>query len=183
MNEPEFREDSFFHILIGDVVSARQRLADADDPTHRRELIRTVFSAIEGLHWSLKQSVLIRASNERLLSSHEYAALQEETCSVDERGKIHSHPRFLPLPTSIRLVIEIIKRYHPDYLIDLKHQGWVNLRAAVKIRNRLIHPKKLGDLLVTDKEISQAMSAFHWLLALVLEATHISNANAEEKDD
>lgn len=176
MSQSEFRQDSYFHILIGDVVAAKERLQINDSPTHRRELIRTIFAAIEGLHWRLKQDVLSRGSRSRLLSPHEHAALQEETYNVDERGGVRSSPRFIPLVSSIRLVIEIVKRYQTDYQVDLNHQGWTNLRATVKIRNRLVHPKRLEDLLISEQEVSQSLSAFYWLLALVLEATHKTNS-------
>jgi hypothetical protein len=45
---------SFTHVLINDVKAAQHRVRDAASPTHRRELVRSVFAAIEGLHWQLK---------------------------------------------------------------------------------------------------------------------------------
>jgi hypothetical protein len=68
-----------------------------------------------------------------------------------------------------------LKRYQTDYQVDPNHQGWTNLRATVKIRNRLVHPKRLEDLLVSEQEVSQSLSAFYWFLALVLEATYKIN--------
>ena len=95
---------------------------------------------------------------------------------MDERGGVRPSPRFIPLVSSIRLVIEILKRYQTDDKVDLKHQGWANLRTTVKVRNRLVHPKRLGDLPISDQEVSQSISAFYWLLALVLEASHRTNS-------
>ena len=177
MPSSEFRQDSFTHVLIGDVVAANARLEAEDTPTHRRELIRTAFSAIEGLHWQLKRDVLRHADVVTKLTPHEYAALMEEAYSVDDKGTVRSQLRFLPLPTAIRLVVSIVQRYRPEYKLDYQHVGWSNLRAAVEVRNRLVHPKVLNELSVSDHEISQALSTFNWLLALVIEVLRETHAH------
>lgn len=179
MPSPEFRHDSFTHVLVGDVVAANARLEADDTQVHRRELIRTTFAAIEGLHWQLKRDVLRHAEVVTNLSAHEYAALVEETYSVDEKGIVTSQPRFLPLPTAIRLVVTIVQRYRPEYQLDYQHVGWSNLRAAVEVRNRLVHPKTLEELLVSNREVSQALSAFNWLLALVIEVLRETHAHMQ----
>ena len=179
MNQSEFRQDSFTHVLVGDVVAAKSRLDELDTQTHRRELVRTTFSAIEGLHWQLKRDVLRHAEVVTSLSAHEYAALLEEAYSVDEKGTVRSHPRFLPLPTAIRLVVTIVRRYRPEYAIDFQHVGWSNLRASVEVRNRLVHPKSLAELSVSDLEITQALSAFNWLLALVIEVLRETHSHLQ----
>lgn len=182
----ELTEQSFNHALVDDVTVAHDRLEKLDTPGHRRELIRTVFTAIEGLHWRLKQDVFRHADWATQLTAHEQAAMREETYSVDDRGNIHSHPRFLPLTTSIRLIIKIVKRYEPDYVVDFNHKGWSNLGTAVKVRNRLVHPKVLADLAVTDDEIKSSISAFYWMLALAIEilteiSTHLKQATGNSK--
>ena len=179
MPSPEFRQDSFTHVLVGDVVAANARLEADDTPVHRRELIRTTFAAIEGLHWQLKRDVLRHAEVVTKLSAHEYAALMEESYSVDEKGIVRSQPRFLPLPTAIRLVVSIVQRYRPEYQLDYQHVGWSNLRTAVEVRNRLVHPKTLEELSVSDREVSQALSAFNWLLALVIEVLRETHAHMQ----
>lgn len=177
METSEPNQNSFTHVLVGDVTDAEERLKANDTPTHRRELIRAAFAAMEGLHWRLKQDVFNHADTVTNLSVHEKAALLEEAYSVDERGTVRSQPRFLPLPTAIRLVVSIVKRYRPDYEIDFNHVGWSNLRSAIDVRNRLVHPKTLSDLSVSDLEIGQALSAFSWLLALVIEVLSETNSH------
>ncbi|HCE94342.1 MAG: hypothetical protein A2Z90_11105 [Burkholderiales bacterium GWA2_64_37] len=169
METTEIDRNSFTHVLVGDVVAAQKRLEASDTQTHRRELIRAAFAAMEGLHWRLKRGILDHADMVTTLSAHERAALLEESYSVDHRGKVRAQPRFLTLPTAIRLVIRIVQRYRPNYEIDFNHAGWSNLQAAVEVRNRLVHPKALSDLNVSDNEGQQALSAFSWLLALVIE--------------
>ena len=55
----------FTSVLIQDVAAANKRVEDADSPTHRRELVRSVFAAIEGLNWDLKRGLYGRGFNER----------------------------------------------------------------------------------------------------------------------
>jgi hypothetical protein len=168
------RNDSFTHILVHDVIASQKRFRRRDTPNHRRELIRAVFAAIEGLHWQLKRDVL--SHNRTKLSPHEYAAMVEQTYSVDDRGNVNVTPRFLPLVTAVRLVVSIVKRSRPTYQLDFNHVGWANLKAAVEVRNRLVHPKTLEDLNVSDAEIDKAMSAFSWILALVIEVLQETHA-------
>jgi hypothetical protein len=158
---------SFTHTLIEDVIAAQDRIEKDDTQTHRRELVRSVFAAIEGLHWQLKQDVLIHSKAN--LSHLEHAAMVEESYSVNERGDVISVPRFLPLTTAIRLVVNIVQRYRPTYKIDFNHVGWANLKATVDLRNRLVHPKGLSDLEVSADEIQKTNSAFAWVLALIIE--------------
>jgi hypothetical protein len=159
----------FTSVLIQDVAAANKRVEDADSPTHRRELVRSVFAAIEGLNWDLKRGLYGRGFNERL-SVHEMGALTEQSYIVDEKGEVRATPRFLPLATNIRFVLAIIQRYRTNYKVDYSHIGWSNLKASIRIRDRLVHPKKLADLNVTEAELRQTMSAFTWFLRLVVES-------------
>jgi hypothetical protein len=103
------------------------------------------------------------------MTVHEQAAMLEEAYTVDDSGKIRAIPRFLTLTGKIRLVVSIVQRYRTNYKVDYSHRGWSNLRAAIKVRNRLMHPKKLADLNVRMTELRQTLSAFYWFLALVIE--------------
>src|SRR5436309_15745955 len=95
----ELSIESFTHTLLGDVNIASERLQREDTPAHRRELVRATFAAIEGLQWQLKQDILLHPGVP--LSHLEYAAMAEETYSVDHRGDVNVGPRFLPITTAI----------------------------------------------------------------------------------
>src|SRR5438132_323892 len=125
--------DSIARAVVEDIVAALQTLETQNDARSRRDVIRTVFSAIEGLHWELKQDVFRHADQFAHLSIHEKAALLEETYSVDKRGAVHTQPRFLPLPIAIRMVVNIVRRYRPDYKVDFNHAGWSHLTKAIEV--------------------------------------------------
>lgn len=175
--------DTFVHILVEDVIAAQKRLASIKSDSIRRELIRTVFSGIEGLNWKLKQDVFEHADSIAKLSIHEMAALREETYSLDDRGIVKTQPRFFPLPSAIRMVINIVKRYRPGYEVDFNHVAWSNLKVSIEVRNRLVHPKDKSDLAVSDEEVKKCLSAFMWLLALVVEVLQETNIHMKELNE
>jgi hypothetical protein len=179
-NEVAEHELDFTRSLIEDVKAARDRLVEVDTQTHRRELIRSVFAAIEGLLWKLRQDVYRHAkSHPGLLSIHEQAALREETYRVSDNGRVRITPQFLPLATSIRLVLLIVQRYRTDYKVDLNNKGWSDLKAAIEIRNRLVHPKDIAGLNVSPVEVDQAMFGLGWFLEteIKLLQEHMDQAN------
>jgi hypothetical protein len=161
---------NFAKILVEDVVASQHRLGEADTPSNRRDTIRATFSAIEGVHWMLKTSVLEDTVN--LLTIHEIAAMSEETYSVSDSGKVESLPRFIPLTASIRLLVAALQKLKPDYQVDFQHSGWAALKQAVRVRNRLVHPKTIKDLEVSDADLGAAVRGFNWMLALAVEGLH-----------
>jgi len=156
-------------VLIGDFVDAAERLKSSDSPLNRRALVRATFSGIEGLLWSLKQHVFAHAHDFAKLTIHEQAALLEETYSVDLNGQVKPQPRFLPTAASIRLTVRAAQKVSNSYKLDFTHRGWQRLQNAIDVRHRIVHPKDLAALTVTDMEIADCIGGFHWFIALCIE--------------
>ncbi len=173
--------EDFTGVLVGDVNKCHLILAAEDTQPNRRSLIRAIFAAIEGLTWQLKTNL---SQTFRLsLTHHEYAAMQEESYAVSQVGKVETVQRFIPLQTSLRLTIEIIRRLRPTYSVDFGSRGWSNLQSAIKTRNRLVHPKVLEDLEVSNSDLEKAMSAFYWMLARNIEVLRESVASLKDRAD
>lgn len=174
---------TFTHQVIGDHIAVHERLKKADTQANRRELVRATFSAVEGLLWQLKQGIFEDATVLERISIHEQSALREETYSVDQRGKVNAQPRFLPITVSIRLVVDIVQRFRPKYELDFSHVGWQCLRNAIEVRNRIMHPKNLDELTVTDDDLRNCDRGFAWFLAFVIEALqeHVEHNKGEYK--
>lgn len=163
----EVSNNTFTHMLVGDVERAHRRLFEEDSQSNRREYVRTVFAAIEGLHWRLRGHVLEASAH--LISAHECAAMSQETYAVDDKGNVRVLPRYLSLPSSIRLLVKILKRYRPEYELDFTHVGWSGLKRAIEVRNRLVHPKTMEELTVSEEDLEHTARGFRWILALVIE--------------
>ncbi len=171
---PEAERDAFTNALTADVNSAWERVVNSANATYRREFIRSVSAAIEGLHWQLKDDLLKRSWYR--LSVHEQAAMLEESFSINDRGIVSVQPRFLPLSIAVRLVVQVIKRLRPTHELDFNNVGWSNLKSTIEVRNRIVHPKSMADLDVSEKEVEEAMNSFNWMLALVKELFEEANA-------
>ena len=74
------------------------------------------------------------------LDHHEVAALLEEAYTVTERGEVLPQPRFIPLTSSMRMVVKIVTRLRPEFSLDFGHLGWSLLKRSVEVRNRIVHP-------------------------------------------
>lgn len=163
----------FVHTLIGDVVSAFERVETTADSlvasTHRRDAIRATFAAIEGVVWVYREHLRDAAARMDRLTVLQDFALQERSYNVGERGDLSEQIRYISLPAMIRLVTNIAQNCCPSLVVDFDHIGWVNLKSAIKVRNRLTHPKSLADLEITMDELGEAQSGFYWLLALAIE--------------
>jgi hypothetical protein len=152
----------FLATLAGDAKEAEQRYRNHDTPVHRREFIKSLFATAEGFVWALKRDVF--AHTEARLTHLEQAALLEESHRVDDQGNVSSDDRFLSLLKSLRLTVRLVQRYRPALQVDFGTHEWSALKSSVHVRNRLVHPKLLEDLTVTDEEIKHAMLGFSWLM-------------------
>jgi hypothetical protein len=50
------------------------------------------------------------------------------------------------------------------YDLDLGGKGWEAFQIAIKLRDRLMHPKRPEDLIVTDQVLESTAIGFNWFL-------------------
>ena len=160
-----FKQDSFVHVLIGDTVAAMEDLEAENTPARRRAAIRTTFAAVEGLLTIVKNHLAGLP-----LSPAENSIIKEESYDVDDRGNIKTRQRKISFGKNVKAVVKIICRIRPKYELDYNHPGWLSLRNSLAVRHRLMHPKCLEDLDVSDNELVDSQNGFRWFLALTIEA-------------
>ena len=171
---PTWRE-SFLGLLITDVFSSMERHQAADTQTSRRDLVRTTFAAIEGVVWTYREHVLDVAKSLNSITSAEEAAFSEISYQVSEIGKVVSQARFVPMPSLIRLTTRLAARLSPHFSPNFDGSGWEQFRRAIKIRNRIMHPKTESDLLISDRDLASCNLAFYWILELTLDGMSATN--------
>ena len=49
-----------------------------------------------------------------------------------------------------------------DFELNLQGNGWVRYKKALKIRDRITHPKKIQNLAITDSEFDIVLNAWEW---------------------
>ena len=55
------------------------------------------------------------------------------------------------------------RAHNVDYALSVGDSGWVTFKEVVSIRNRLMHPKGLEDLNVSEEEATVVAKASIWV--------------------
>lgn len=165
----EFREN-FMKSLLLDVIAAMQRQSDSDTQSTRRELVRTLFAAIEGLVWTYRQHVVQAAGELEILTPEEDLAFSEKSVVVTDQGKIVEQTKFMPLLAVIRLTTRLALRINATIEARFDGADWDKFRKALKVRHRVTHPKSNADLLLDTEDVLICLAAFDWLFQLCLSA-------------
>ena len=138
------------------------------DPIHlslieRRLLVRTVFAFIEAVMFNLKITA-VGSKRADSFSAGEMALAKEEDYELDDSGAVKIRSARIRFLSNFRFAFTVAaKASGSDYKIDVGGTGWQSLRDTVPVRDRLMHPKRVADLAVTDEEIRSLMRAFEWV--------------------
>ncbi|MDQ3816348.1 MAG: hypothetical protein M3362_01500 [Acidobacteriota bacterium] len=140
------------------------------DQSARRIFVRAVFALVEGMTYKLKQVSLKKSSYlkpvESVFSPGEIALLREESFDLDDKGIVTVKPSNLQLKKNVRFAFaSYAKHYGFDFKLKVDDAGWQSFLEAIQIRNRLMHPKQVGDLEVSEREIEITNRAKVWFLA------------------
>lgn len=172
---------SFERLLLEDVSAAETRLAKADTQGHRRDMVRTLFAAIEGMSWVYREHVRSLLITLDLLTPSADMALRERSFTITERGDILEQQRFVTLPSIIRLTTRQAQLIAPECNIDVSQPGWQAFKATIDVRNRITHPKTITDLIVETIDLDQTRLGFFWLLGSM--AAVMEQVNAVARSD
>jgi hypothetical protein len=153
--------------LLSDVQTASRQLASAPIAYHRRQYVRSVFSLLDGMAYALKQAAHEGAAGFGVVFSlGEVAMIREETYDLDERGQAKSRPAYPRWAANMRFALDIVARAaNVPNRADFGGAGWEALLRAVKLRNRLMHPKRPDDLAVSNEELRDVQAGLEWFRA------------------
>jgi hypothetical protein len=129
-----------------------------------RTLVRTLFTFVEATTYELKLAVLQAAEIGSLdLVLSERVALEDSVYELDNSGKVVARPRFLAAERQMRFVFGLMVRIvGSDAEMPVGDAAYAQFKRALRVRNRLMHPKDPADLTVTQDEIWDAIDGFHW---------------------
>jgi len=129
----------------------------------RRLLIRSVFAFIETVSFRVKTNALLFETN--ALTPGEISLIKEEDYELADSGEVRIRNARLKLLNNFRFAFAVAaKAADVNFRLDVGGVGWQALRESIPVRDRLTHPKRLSDLIVTENEVRQAMTAFDWAL-------------------
>jgi hypothetical protein len=146
------REDTRFaeHLLNQHKTSHEQ--------TCRRTLIRCACAFVEGT-LSLMKVTAIPAAN-----FFDISLSGKETEFVTGREIKTGKPiPFLPFRENLKETLKVFMKAH-DVSVEIKHDesGFKDLHEMFKLRNRLMHPKILSDVGVSDEALKGSIRGFNW---------------------
>lgn len=169
----------FLKTLQDDVMAALDAYYRERTPYSRRIVVRVFASAVEGEIYYLKQHCLKRLdSSTAFYTTGETAVLRESSYYLDKEAAVLARPQFFSPPENFHFVL---KAYAKDTLpnLDIREDtvGWANFKNAFHIRNRVTHPKKDADLLISSTDLGCIQRAFLWFMK-TLKRTQIMSALA-----
>jgi hypothetical protein len=153
-----------FTAAAADIKDLQNRLREYDNPTDRRALVRSVFAFVESMLFALKQEALKQSA---IFSSAELALLREECYDLGDDGEARIRPTRLTLKGNLKFTFSsFAKAWRTINRLNLGGAGWQDFGSAMRIRHRLMHPKCIADLHVSDEEIRAVNHAFVWFIEM-----------------
>jgi hypothetical protein len=130
----------------------------------RRAAVRATFAFIEGVIYSLKQLLLSLEKIKPYLKFEEIIILREEKYDLKDSGLPKTTPdRWYELRKKVLFTIRCFAKYmRIEMPLNTENKEWPDFIEAIKIRHRLMHPKKLDDLNISHKELLIVNRAFIW---------------------
>ena len=152
-----------YSVLNADFVYAREAAIQNPTEFHKRTLVRTCFALIEGLAYQLRHVTLATLQDTDFLSEGELAVLKETMHRLNQSGDIEDRDNFqTTLPMMLFTLRVYAKNHGACFEPKTSDNGWSCLKKAVKIRDRLMHPKSLQDLSITDDEGAIFSAGVSW---------------------
>jgi hypothetical protein len=134
--------------------------ADASD-FNRRQYLRAAVAYLEGNTYIIKALLLSKPMPD--LTTAEIALLRGESYRLNEKGEPVITPAMSTLLADMRFAFRMNARsVGLSYELPVSEQGWAALGRTKKVRDRLMHPRRPSDLLVSDNELRDAMDAVDW---------------------
>lgn len=134
---------------------------DADYEFHARQLIRAIFAYIEAVTFSVKAWSAWRCMGAGIdITPEERYFATDTEYELNDRGEVVESTAKISLARNIRFALSLNRRAHGVMEpFDASVEWWSCLRKAMRVRDRLTHPKLPGDLDVSGDEIVEVLKA------------------------
>ena len=121
-----------------------------DKQIARRLYVKIFISLVESLVFELKSQALERKSK---FSPAERALLQDKVFELSDKGEAIERQYYGSLERNLRFAFRChAKAFDVTYSPDYSDSGWQAFQQAIRIRNRVTHPKLLDNMNISDDE-------------------------------
>jgi len=189
-HEERLEPKSVYDIVSVDMQLTLEQLRREDTQFGRRTCVRVSISYVEALVFSMKSEVYQAFQNGKAeFTDAELAIMLEKSYELSSRGKAKSRPYFASFDRNVRFAFDVCARAHDvSFKPCYSAHGWGLLQKAVKIRNRITHPKTPSDLIISDEEMEIFHKGIIWfqdnyteLKKLIAEKHKLAIEKLEEK--
>jgi hypothetical protein len=161
---PEFNEILAAVKAVGkDADDCYKTMISEGTQLSRRNWIRAYFSWVEATCFLLRRVVIEKRFKKRVIRPvdiPEFAALSETRFSVTPKGEAVAEPANTRTVDYIGFSLMACSRlFKLGFSIDRSNKHWRDLVLAVRIRDRITHPKTEADVTISDDDI-KAVEAF-----------------------
>jgi hypothetical protein len=134
---------------------------EADYEYHARQLIRAIFAYIEAVTFSMKAWSAGRCMEADIdITPQERYFATDTEYELNDRGEVVETTAKISLARNIRFALAINRKAHRiNEPFDASVEWWSCLKQAIRVRDRLTHPKMPGDLDVSGDDIVNALKA------------------------
>lgn len=140
----------------------------------RRNAARTLFAWIEATVWSMKQTALQLEEHlpVKAFNAGELAVLREKEFRLEGDGKVKERNKWLRAESNLRFAFWALGRpVQSTFVLQAHGAEWDAYLRALKIRDRLMHPKAAAQLKVSDPEYEvDLVGTWHWFSNAFAEA-------------
>ena len=164
--------DAMYVTLHKDMIFCQQRQQE-DKVIWRRMYVRASFAFIEAFSFYLKQ----HAFNQTLVAvydsfkqgsghipSRDLALLNDESYCLSDKGEAKiEKAKLRTIPNLLFALSSFAKSIGSDYVAMKDDAGYESLTMAIKIRDKLTHPKDVQSLEVTDEQVRIVTTAIEWV--------------------
>ena len=170
MNDDDRTTGEVIEILSEDCERCRKELISAIDNGEvcersygypARQLIRAIFAYIEAVTFSVKaKSAGHCMENDIEITPQERYFATDTEYQLNDRGEVVETVAKISLARNIRFSLSINRKAHGDSEpFDASVEWWNCMKKAIRVRDRLAHPKMPEDLDISGEDIVNAVNA------------------------
>ena len=137
-----------------------------DLQTWRRHLIRASWALFEGYIYGIKlfiKKACTLGSEE--LTEKEMKLIDEGVFIIDTNGVVKWETNYESTINNIKKTLKLSSnKFDLNWAPDFNDNGWKDLRDSITIRHRIVHPKSIASLEITDAEIEAHKNSISWFI-------------------
>jgi len=135
----------------------------------KRTVVRSYFALLEGTIYQLKRVALDGNKQVNILDVFEVNILNEKTGYLTDKGvcKVKPHKAML-IPSILFTIQSLVKVFKLDYKI-IKDSNFKSFEKAIKIRDRITHPKDQKSIQLSDEDVMLIGHANIWFTKTISE--------------